>query len=63
MSATPLSKLTFPWALPGSQFLLPNQTNEKGQYETVEEALGLELEDYIQFPEAKNELYDLGLVI
>lgn len=63
MSATLLSKLTFPWALPGFQSLLPNKANEKGQHRSVEEDLGLELDDYIQFPEAKNELYDLGLVI
>ena len=63
MSATLLSKLTFSWALPGSQSLLPNKANEKGQHGAVEEGLGLESEDHAQLPEAKNELYDPGLVV
>lgn len=56
MSATLLSKLTSPWALPGSQSLLPNKASEKGQPGAVEEALGLEPEDDFQFPEAQAEL-------
>ena len=49
MSATLLSKLTFPWVLPDSQSLLENKANEKGQHGAVEEALGLESDDDIQF--------------
>lgn len=42
VSATLLSKWTFPWALPGSQSPLPNKASEKGQQGAAREALGLE---------------------